>query len=112
VRCGGLRPELRLEGHHSSPGRETEGESACAYMLCCARARCGVGLAAAAPPRARDHEGDLSHPGNRGFFLWLKALGGVGAYQCTEFFSKVLRLCLESELEPKRGCLSWLQEIL
>jgi hypothetical protein len=63
-------------------------------------------------PLAREYEGDLSHPGNRGFVLWLKALGDVGAYQCTEFFSKVLRLCLESELEPKRGCLSWLQEIL
>jgi hypothetical protein len=49
-----------LEGHHSSPGRETEGESAYAYRLCCARARCGVGLAAAAPPRAREHERDLS----------------------------------------------------
>jgi hypothetical protein len=63
--------------------------------------------------RGSTSEGALSHPGNRGFFLWLKALGDVGAYQCTEFFSKVLRLCLESELEPKRGCcLSWLQEIL
>jgi hypothetical protein len=61
--CGGLGPELGLEGHHCSPGRETEGESACAYRLCCARARCGAGLAAAAPlARAgeREGEGDLS----------------------------------------------------
>jgi hypothetical protein len=40
------------EGHHSSPGRDTGGGSACAYRLCCTRARCGVGLAAAVPPRA------------------------------------------------------------
>jgi hypothetical protein len=54
-----------------------------------APAVCGAGLAAVAPlARAREREGDLSHPGNRGFFLWLKALGGVGAYRCTEFSPK------------------------
>ena len=46
---GGFGPELGLEGHHYSPGRETEGESAYAYRLCCARARCGAGLAAVVP---------------------------------------------------------------
>jgi hypothetical protein len=56
-----LGPDLGLEGHHSSPERETEEESACAYRLCCAHARCGAGLAAAAPPRTREHEGGLSH---------------------------------------------------
>jgi hypothetical protein len=51
--------------------------------MCCAAAPagCGAGLAAAAPPRAREHEGNMSHAGNRGFFLWSKALGDVGAYQ-------------------------------
>jgi hypothetical protein len=63
--CGMWGFEARafgLEGHHSSPERETEGESAYAhaYRLCCVRARCGAGLAAAAPPRVREHEGDLS----------------------------------------------------
>jgi hypothetical protein len=49
--CGmwGLGPELGLEGHHYIPGRETEGESVYTYRLCCARARCGAGLAAAVP---------------------------------------------------------------
>jgi hypothetical protein len=48
VGVGGWRPELGLEGHHSSPGRETrdgrgkgEVQSAFdAHGLCCARARC------------------------------------------------------------------------
>jgi hypothetical protein len=49
--------------------------------------------------------------GNRGSFLWLKTLGDVGAYRCTEFSPKCCTgvLSLESKLEPKQGCLSWLQ---
>jgi hypothetical protein len=73
VACGGLRPELGPEGHHSSPGpwtRDGRGGCLCVEAVMCARARarwaggCGAGAgglaaAAAAPPRAREHEGDL-----------------------------------------------------
>jgi hypothetical protein len=63
---------------------------------CCARARCGAGLTAAASPRTRDHEGDLSHPGNRGLFLWLKALGDVGAYHSARSFCPKCCACVLS----------------
>jgi hypothetical protein len=66
--------------------------------LCCARARCGAGWATAAPPRAGEREGDLPHPGNMGFFLWLKARRLWRISPVHRVFSKVLRWYLEPEL--------------
>jgi hypothetical protein len=106
VACGGFGPELGLEGHHSSLQSWTgDGRGKCLVPM-----RIGCAVPAPAVGRAwlplcplrEGARGVSVTSGQQGLLFvveGLKALGGVGAYRCTEFSPK----CCAGVLSPSQN---------